>query len=338
MLAGYRGFETAGKGVQVSPSRLRCFDRSVRSGAGVSSVMEDRKETSFDERMGTSVKATRWCLIAVLAFAGCKADGGSGSMLPTWLGGKPDPQPLGGNSSEVVAALQARKTGAEPSFAERLWSPVQNIGSGSGSGSADGSMESRDRLSLDVPSEANPDLYCRIAGFAETKGSWGQARELYGKALSMDPKHLESQLGLARILLRQGETQAAYQQYQKAAADHPSSPVVHNDLGLFFLAQGQVDPARQAFAHAIQLDPTSRRYRNNMAGILVSEGEYEAAVSVLLEATDPATAYLSVAILARKEGANDVAQHFETRARAEAATLPPNHLARQYFDQSRQGR
>lgn len=281
----------------------------------------------------TGVKAKCCCLLALLACVGCKSMGGDGGSASWWPYGSKEPQSLGSNSTEVVAALQARKQDSEPSFAQRLWSPIENLSSSTRSSDAPDDLDRRDRLSLDVPSHANPELYCRIAGFAETKGSYNQAKELYQKSLALDPDHLASQLGLARILLRQGEIQASLQQYRQAASDHPDSPLVQNDLGLFYLSQGQLDPARASFERAVSLDPTSRRYRNNLAGILVSEGEYEPAVQTLLAANDAATAYLSVSILARREGAVEVADFYETRAAAEAATLPPTHLARQYFDQ-----
>ncbi|MEZ6108371.1 MAG: tetratricopeptide repeat protein [Pirellulaceae bacterium] len=270
-----------------------------------------------------------WLLLLALTAIGCRSGVDQGSWKPTWLGGEPEPQPLGSSSAEVVAALQSRKADQTPSFTERLWQPIERMTSASESAADE--LEHRDRLSLDVPSQANPQLYCRLAAFAESKGSWNQARELYQQALSMDSTHLESQLGLARLLNRLGETQMALTQYEQAAKDHPSAPQVQNDLGLFHQSHGQVDLAIESFSRAIQLEPDSRRYRNNLAALLTHESAYDDAVNVLLGATDPATAYLTVSIMARKQGSLEEAQRLEERARAETASLPPTHMARQYF-------
>jgi tetratricopeptide (TPR) repeat protein len=64
----------------------------------------------------------------------------------------------------------------------------------------------------------------------EAAGLYGEAAELYRKALELDPEHFEARTGLGNCLLALGKLEEAAAEYRKAHAANASDPRVMNNL------------------------------------------------------------------------------------------------------------
>jgi len=168
-----------------------------------------------------------------------------------------------------------------------------------------------DPLALDRGISApTPDLMVSMAEMALHGGNVEQARQLYQKAISQEPKHFNALLGAARMEDREGRLDVAVMLYQRAAAAHPKSPTVLNDLGLCLARQGKLPVAERALVQAVQLEPTKPLYRNNLAKVEVELNRLDAACQHLAAVYPPPVVNYNMGVLLYERGRTVEAQRF----------------------------
>ncbi len=180
-----------------------------------------------------------------------------------------------------------------------------------------------DPLALSNSADPTAATYVAMAEMACHGGNGAQARGLYQKALSLEPKNLDALLGAARMEDREGRMSDAKMLYERAAAAYPNNPTVFNDLGLCLARQGQLPQAERALARAVQLEPAKPLYRNNIAKVLVELNAMDAAMQHLAAVNPPATANYNVGVLLYQRGRAAEAGTYLTAALAADPQLEP---------------
>ncbi len=95
------------------------------------------------------------------------------------------------------------------------------------------------------------------------------------------PKHVEETF---ESLMAKGEQAPAKELYLKALALNPMSAQAHNNLGYLLLEEGQLPEAERHFKQAIDLDPSCSECFNNLGFLKTRIGQYTEAESDLKQA------------------------------------------------------
>lgn len=161
----------------------------------------------------------------------------------------------------------------------------------------------KDPVSLaEKPKPPDAALYVSLGDLRVRENDAEGAREMYHKALSMEPHHLGALLGLARLFDRQGQLDRAAQHYVEATKHHPKEAAAFNDLGLCYARQGKYDEAVAALQRAVELMPDRVLYRNNIATVLVAQGRVDEALVHMTDAHGVAAAHYNIGYLLNKRG------------------------------------
>ena len=157
-----------------------------------------------------------------------------------------------------------------------------------------------------------PSDYVAMGENLEQNGDGEGAREMFHKALKMEPHHLGALIGLGRHFDRQGQLDRATEHYLEASKYHPKESIAFNDLGLCYARQRRYDDAVKALSRAVELEPDRALYRNNIAMVLVAQGRVDQALAHLTDAHGPAVAHYNIGYLLSKRGQDDAAlEHFQ---------------------------
>ena len=92
-----------------------------------------------------------------------------------------------------------------------------------------------------------------------------KALDLLGKARAEDPYEPSIAAEAGRILLGEGQADAALEEFGRALALSPSDARYVNNRGAALLALGQVDAARLDFQRALRMDPSLEEAKDNLA-------------------------------------------------------------------------
>ncbi|MCG6986888.1 MAG: tetratricopeptide repeat protein [Gemmatimonadetes bacterium] len=82
-----------------------------------------------------------------------------------------------------------------------------------------------------------------------------RAREAYGRALELDPRHAEAHLNLGRLLHEAGDLDKAEAHYRAALEADPGSARASFNLGVVLEDRGREADALEAYELALRLDP-----------------------------------------------------------------------------------
>ena len=111
------------------------------------------------------------------------------------------------------------------------------------------------------------------------RGSFQTASQQFQKALELDPKHVNSLLGLMASALPLGNTEAALEYSSKAVKTEPNSAKIRNDVGEIWMANAQspeyMDKAEARFKEAVSLDPKFIPPRMNLGRVYISKRQLE---------------------------------------------------------------
>jgi tetratricopeptide (TPR) repeat protein len=95
------------------------------------------------------------------------------------------------------------------------------------------------------------------------------------------PDYVEARIGLASILLDEGNPEPAAELVRAGLAVSPGDARLHCTLGLALLDIGDLSAAREAFDRALELDPGLSEARVNRAIVAYEQGQYRAAADDL---------------------------------------------------------
>ena len=121
--------------------------------------------------------------------------------------------------------------------------------------------------------EAWYDLGCSL----ETS-SPRMARELYRRALEMEPDHVDARINLGRLQHEDGQLEEARRQYERALESVPGHPTAAYNLGVVLEDLGEVDGAIQAYQLAIASDQEMADAFYNLARLYDQAGDRASAL------------------------------------------------------------
>jgi tetratricopeptide (TPR) repeat protein len=118
-------------------------------------------------------------------------------------------------------------------------------------------------------------------------GNFGQAAQLYGEILKLNPQHADSLHLLGMVASQARRTDLAIDLILKAIAINGRVAAYHSNLGSILQAQGRLTEAGASYAQALALDPNLAEIHLNLGLLLQTQGklneavaEYEAAVAL----------------------------------------------------------
>ncbi|HZU84758.1 MAG TPA: tetratricopeptide repeat protein [Polyangiaceae bacterium] len=109
------------------------------------------------------------------------------------------------------------------------------------------------------------DLYVQASALDEDPATYGQAEELYERALRLDPSLAIAYTNLGNIRFRRGDEAAAEALYRRAIEVDPQQPEAHYNLGYVMLERGEARDATSHFERALQGDPRFADAHFNLA-------------------------------------------------------------------------
>jgi len=126
-----------------------------------------------------------------------------------------------------------------------------------------------------------------MLGLSAWKAGDGRTAETaYETALSLDPRHVKSMLGLSRVLIEAGRADEALQELEFAAEADPTSPQVFRLMGRAYAELGRTDDAIAAYLDAIAQDDTDVWALNNLGYLYVQTSQHSEAIGPLARAVE----------------------------------------------------
>jgi tetratricopeptide (TPR) repeat protein len=172
----------------------------------------------------------------------------------------------------------------------------------------------RESLAIEPQAAIHNDL-----GFVlERQGLTDEAVEQYEKALELDPESASAHYNLGVSLARRSEYAAAERQFRAALEQKPSGPA-YAGLGLALYRQGRVDEAITSLRAGIDADPNHAAAYHQLGSVLVEQGKFEEAEAnyrLLTGAQPSAAAHQKLADVLTRLGRTEEAQKEMEMARA----------------------
>lgn len=112
---------------------------------------------------------------------------------------------------------------------------------------------------------------------AGESGRRAEARDLLGRAASLNPDNPAAQFAHGKALKDSGDLPSALAAYDRCLALDPKQAPAHNNRGNVLLDLGWVEEARDAFDRAVALDPGYAVALGNLGRSLLTLGQPEAA-------------------------------------------------------------
>lgn len=107
---------------------------------------------------------------------------------------------------------------------------------------------------------------------AQTGGGLRQAEALYGRLLTLSPRHVGALNGMGIIHAQSGRLDTAVGYFNRALAIEPQAAHLHNNLGYALLLGGRLAEAETALQRARELNPSSTLTDKNLALLAQAKG------------------------------------------------------------------
>jgi len=108
-------------------------------------------------------------------------------------------------------------------------------------------------------------------------GQWAETEVLLREILTEIPGHLSARNILALVLLKQGKSEEAKEEYSRSLKDDPSQSRVYAMLGNLFLLDGELDRAEIMLKKALDITPQFVEAMSNLGMIALLRGNEEEA-------------------------------------------------------------
>ena len=125
--------------------------------------------------------------------------------------------------------------------------------------------------------------------------AYGEAQNLYLRALELDADHLPAYVGLSTVFLKWDKPEKAVKALQMAFDRDLDGPELWNEVAVVRARTGDYMDALVAIQRALSLDPENPMYLTNYAAMLAAAGEYEASARAYERVLSPAEAHFRVA-------------------------------------------
>jgi tetratricopeptide (TPR) repeat protein len=105
-----------------------------------------------------------------------------------------------------------------------------------------------------------------------------EAREAYGRALALDPSHVEANVNMGRLLHEEGDSVGAEARYRAALDARPEDATAAFNLGVALEDQERFEESLAAYESALAADPRYADAHYNAAGLCERLGRQKAAL------------------------------------------------------------
>ncbi len=170
-----------------------------------------------------------------------------------------------------------------------------------------------------VALDPKPERLNALAQTYERLGREGAAiRDLYERALAVQPARADIRVNYGRYLETQGELDAAAAQYEAAAAEYPWLAPAQFNLGTARLRQGDRVAAERSLREAVRLDPDGGQALGNLGFLLAQDGRLDEARALFEQAVraepENPVAYGNLGAFHMNDGRPEIAVRWFTRA------------------------
>jgi Flp pilus assembly protein TadD len=108
-------------------------------------------------------------------------------------------------------------------------------------------------------------------------GQFDRAEQHLRHALEVDADHVNAQVALGVVLIRQDRNSEADPVLRVAVAQDPTNPWAHRNLGGCLLSLGQINEAEEHLRRAVELSPSDQQAVYGLAQVLQVKGEHKEA-------------------------------------------------------------
>ena len=126
---------------------------------------------------------------------------------------------------------------------------------------------------LDPKKRTAYDLYLEGCRLDEDETTFGQAEDLYRRAIELDPELANAVTNLGNVRFRRGCPQEAEELYQRALAIDADQPEAYYNLGFLYYERGEASRAVPCFQRAVESDPAFADAHFNLAMALEDVGQ-----------------------------------------------------------------
>jgi hypothetical protein len=170
-------------------------------------------------------------------------------------------------------------------------------------------------------------------------GQYGEAKQAYISALSLDPTHAEAKNGMAALLGMSGDLDNAIVLLEQLAKDHPA-PHVYSNLAYALQLRGRNTEARDALQQALNIDPSHEGNRSRLQLLdqkLNASNETELVMKTdsspvtvssdnMIEVTGPSTYALRYAVSESASLSSQTVKLVQSKSEISAASLSDPQL------------
>lgn len=143
-----------------------------------------------------------------------------------------------------------------------------------------------------------------------------QARQAYQAALKVDPNNLDAFRHLAKVYVKMGDYDRAFDTYKKALAKHPKDAELWYDLGQGHNRRKDFTESVRCFNEALKLDPENRAYLTMLGFTLAYRGQIDQGLAVLIKAHGSALAHFKIAqVLVQRDQPAQAQEHLRMALR-----------------------
>jgi tetratricopeptide (TPR) repeat protein len=172
-----------------------------------------------------------------------------------------------------------------------------------------------DAISLDAKS-AGP--WYQKGVLSGNKEQWPEAERFFQRALTVSANFLPAQLGLAEMLIRTGDFDAAARELNSVLRRDADNPGAHYGLGLVYVQDGEFDDAVSEFRKTLEIRPGHADAEKQLADVYILQHKWNEAVALLKQvvAAEPDSAEAVTALATGLQNSGDARASQEQFARA----------------------
>ena len=137
-----------------------------------------------------------------------------------------------------------------------------------------GKQDCQKVLSLD---KSSLETHLALAELYRTSGKLELARLQYLAALDLGPTNPDAEIGLADVLVKQGDLQGGEALYKRAVNDNPTYWKAHNALATYYFRHGMFNRAIEGYTRVTQLTGANAVAFSNLGAARLYAGDFDGA-------------------------------------------------------------
>jgi len=170
----------------------------------------------------------------------------------------------------------------------------------------------------DADKAAMPEIsaatYYAAGQLKHKQGDLQAALQQYRQAIASSPRFVAALNSVGILCTQLGRFDQATDAFQQAITLLPQTAYLRNNLGFAYLLAGRLDDARAELGNAINLQNNFGRAHANLAIVLAKQGDYEKSLESFRKADSPADAHYNLACMYQFAGRTDLASTYYKQA------------------------